>query len=368
VARHDEWGPAAIHLELVSRVRAGRRELEQVEARLARPESGLGPLVRPSADARDQMKRSHEDLSAECRRLERALGRGATIPTVKEADDQLWVARSLRTRAEMLTAGMAEVAEAERVRAAVADAARQVTAAEEARARALEAARTAVRAAEASYGDAVDAARARLEEILSPGPGELLVGCGPLRLFATLMEAPAGRQPAAGLAMHLAAAHKLWAEHRERIADLLTVQAPEADRFRLALASRHGAPFILVTGRAGASLLPCPPGQERSVLAFAARVAEQAAEAAKAEAARLRQAEEVERHLDATVLDRSGIEAADAERARIDADPGLHGAIESARRRLAQARADTPELLEARGRLIELARRLAAPPAPLEAM
>jgi hypothetical protein len=63
--------------------------------------------------------------------------------------------------------------------------------------------------------------------------------------------------------------------------------------------------------------------------------------------------------------DRSRVEAAEAELARIEADPGLLGAIDEARQRLERARADTPELTDARSKVVELARRVIAPPEPL---
>ena len=64
--------------------------------------------------------------------------------------------------------------------------------------------------------------------------------------------------------------------------------------------------------------------------------------------------------------DRTSVEAAEAELARVEADPGLLGAIDDARERLNRARADTPELIEARRKVLELARRLVAPPEPLK--
>jgi len=61
------------------------------------------------------------------------------------------------------------------------------------------------------------------------------------------------------------------------------------------------------------------------------------------------------------------IEGAEAELARVEADPALLGAIDDARQRLERARADTPELVEARRKVLEIARKLVAPPEAVKA-
>jgi hypothetical protein len=69
---------------------------------------------------------------------------------------------------------------------------------------------------------------------------------------------------------------------------------------------------------------------------------------------------------DALVDDRSRIEAAESELAGVDGDPALLGPIDEAQQRLNRTRADTPELIEARRKLLELARQLTAPPPAME--
>jgi hypothetical protein len=79
------------------------------------------------------------------------------------------------------------------------------------------------------------------------------------------------------------------------------------------------------------------------------------------------EARKAEDDLDSITRDRSVIEGAEAELARVEADPGLLGAIDDARQRLERARADTPELVEARRKVLEIARKLVAPPEALKA-
>jgi hypothetical protein len=74
-----------------------------------------------------------------------------------------------------------------------------------------------------------------------------------------------------------------------------------------------------------------------------------------------------ESDLEGALRDRSAVEAAQGELARLEADPGLLGAIDAARRRLDRARGDTPELIAARRKVVEVARQLIAPPEPLGA-
>src|SRR6266851_4418795 len=105
------------------------------------------------------------------------------------------------------------------------------------------------------------------------------------------------------------------------------MEAPESETFLDALTEASTALFLLVVGRTGTALWPCPPGQEKAAQRFATVVSDHAREA----------------------------------------DPSLLGAIDDARERLNRARADTPELIEARRKVLELARRLVAPPEALRA-
>jgi hypothetical protein len=64
--------------------------------------------------------------------------------------------------------------------------------------------------------------------------------------------------------------------------------------------------------------------------------------------------------LDAVTRDCSPVEAAEAELARVEADPRIVGMLDDAHQRLESG--DTPELIDARQKVLELARRLTEPP------
>jgi hypothetical protein len=94
-------------------------------------------------------------------------------------------------------------------------------------------------------------------------------------------------------------------------------------------------------------------------------VTRQGAEAKRAAEERDATIRRAENDLEAALRDRSSVEAAEGELARLEADPALLGAIDASRRRLERARGDTPELIAARRRVVEVARQLIAPPEPL---
>jgi hypothetical protein len=368
--RAHEWGPEGGLRDLVERAREAASRLGRVAEGLHVPDGGRGLRRRLSAtgDDRRQLEEERDSVGAEQRALMVRLGRSAPQPSIKEADDLLAAARLLDERGALMTAGLAEVDEAERMRAdAAAAAQRELAAAEDTRLRALQESRRAVEAAESAHAWAVAEARARMRSVLTPGPGELKAGLGPLRLHANLLETPTGRLPAAGSAAHVDTAQGLWAERREALADLVLLEAPESETFLDALTEGSSALFLLVIGRTGTALWPCPQGQEKAAQRFATVVCDHAREAGRTKADRDDKAQRAEDELDQVTRDRSTIEAAETELARVEADPGLLGAIDDARERLNRARADTPELIEARRKVLEVARRLVAPPEPLRA-
>ncbi len=365
--RADEWRPEGSMSDLADRAVEKGSRLIQIDDVLQDGKSGFRRRLGAGEDRR-QLEEERSSLASEHRSLLVRLGRSAPQPSIKEADDLLGAARLLDERAALMTAGLAEVDEAERMRAdAAAAAQRELAAAEEARLRALQDARRAVDAAESAHAWAVSEARARTRSVLTPGSGELKAGLGPLRLHANLLETPTGRVPAADAAAHVATARSLWAKHRQELADLVLLEAPESEAFLEALTEGGSTLFLLVVGRTGTALWPCPTGQEKAAQRFATVVAEHAKEAGPAEAEREERARKVEGELEQVTRDRSSIEAAEAELARVEADPRLLGAIDDARDRLNRARADTPELIEARRKVLELARRMMAPPEPLRA-
>jgi len=368
--RAAEWQPEGGLRDLVERAREAGGRLGRVSEGLnvADGNRGLRRRLGATMDERRQLEEERESVGSEHRGLMVRLGRSAPQPSIKEADDMLAAARLLDERAALMTAGLAEVDEAERMRAdAAAAAQRELAAAEDARLRALQEARRAVEAAESAHAWAVAEARARMRTVLTPGPGELKAGLGPLRLHANLLETPTGRVPAAGSTAHVDTAQVLWSEHREALADLVLMEAPESETFLDALTEASTALFLLVVGRTGTALWPCPPGQEKAAQRFATVVSDHAREAGRNKRDRDERARAAEAELDGVTRDRSSIEAAETELARVEADPSLLGAIDDARERLNRARADTPELIEARRKVLELARRLVAPPEALRA-
>lgn len=369
--RAEDWEAEAEQRELVQQTQELSRRLRGVEEGLRSMNGGRsGILGRRSAGPADRQQLEEEQarLNDQYRALALQLARNAIQPSVKEADDVLAAAALLEESSALLTAALADVDEAERKRAegVVAQQAEH-TAAEEARVKALHDAGRAVRTAEGTHARAVGEARARLRATLRPGPGELKAGLGPLRLHAMLLETPAGPLAAAGLRALADTAAGLWLGHRDQLIDLLLVEAPETPAFLAALAERRDGLFLLLSGSTGTVLWACPAGQEKAARNFAALVAEHADEVAAArnecEAAAL----QADKELDGILRDRSAIEAAEADLDRIEKDPSLLGAIDAARERLERARADTPELIDARRRVSDLARRLVAPPEPLRA-
>jgi hypothetical protein len=366
--RAGEWQPEGSLRDMVERAReTGNRLTRMGDGAQADARGGFRRRM-GSPDDRRQQEDERSNVVAEHRAHLVRLGRSAPQPSIKEADDMLGAARLLDERAALMTAGLAEVDEAERMRAdAAAAAQRELAASEEARLRALQEARRAVEASESAHAWAVAEARARLRSVLTPGSGELKAGLGPLRLHANLLETPTGRVPAAGAMAYVSTAPVLWHKHRQELADLVLLEAPEAETFLEALTEAGSTLFLLVVGRSGTALWPCPTGQEKAAQRFATVVTEHAKEAGPTEADREEKARRAENELDHVTRDRSPIEAAETELARVEADPGLLGAIDDARERLNRARADTPELIEARRKVLELARRMVAPPEALRA-
>lgn len=370
--RASEWGPEHSLRDLVSDAQQKGQRLRQIQEDMNGNDAagGRSLLGRRGAndDDRRQLGYEREALTREYQMLVVRLGRNAPRPSLKEADDRLFVARLLEDRAGMLTSGLAEVDEAERMRADAAVAAQQqLTAAENTRLREREKARKAVEGAEAAHATAVSDARQRLRAVLTPGAGELKGGVGPLRLHDMLLETPSGRMPAAGAKAYADRASALWSSHREVLHDVVLLQAPESEAFRDALADRSDALFLLLISPTGIVLWPCPQGHEKATWRFAEVVNHHAQDAARVKADRDAAALKAEEELESITRDRSSVQAAESELGRVEADPELLGAIDEARGRLERARADTPELNEARRKLLERARRVVAPPDPLKA-
>ncbi|MBJ7612580.1 MAG: hypothetical protein DLM67_07690 [Candidatus Nephthysia bennettiae] len=368
--RVQDWQPEGEVEQLAGQARGALARLREAEPGV--PENGpaRGRLLGRHAPPRERVDDddAREALTSEYVTLAVRLARRAPQPTFKEADDVLTVAHMLDERAGQLNSGVAEVEGAERQRAEIAVSAQgELTSAEEARTRALDGARKAIESAELAHRRAVSGARAHLRSLLTPGPGELKAALGALRLHATSLETPAGRLPAAGLSGFADSAEALWQEHRRTLADLVLVGAPETDAFLTALTEKSPALFLLFDGPAAKALCAVPSNQGPEAQRFAATLTRQGAEAKRAAGERDATTRQAESDLEAALRNRSSVEAAEGELSRLEGNPALLGAIDASRRRLERARGDTPELIAARRRVVEVARQLVAPPEPLHA-
>jgi hypothetical protein len=366
--RVQEWQPEGEVQELVGKAQGVLARLRELSPGAAEATPTRGRLLGRHTPPRERLgdEDAREALSSEYVTLTVRLARQTPQPTFKEADDILTVAHLLDERAAQLEGGVREVEEAERVRAENAVSAQSdLTAAEEARARALEGARQAIESAELVHRKSVAGARSHLRNLLTPGPGELKAALGPLRLHAASLDTPSLRLPAAGLSGFADSAEALWRQHRQALADLVLVGAPEAESFLTALTEKSPALFLLFLGPAGSALCASPRSQPEEARRFAATVTREGEEAKAASQERDARVRQAETDLEATLRDRSPVERAEAELARLEADSGLLGAIDASRRRLDRARGDTPELIAARRRLAEVAQSLVAPPEAL---
>ena len=149
------------------------------------------------------------------------------------------------------------------------------------------------------------------------------------------------------------------------ISDLTVLGAPGTEAFHLALGDQSDALFVLVVGRTAATVLPCPPGQERSARNFVTAVLETSRRAEADNAEREVRVRLAEREVEAVATDRWRTKAAEEAYGKVEGDLSLITPIEEARRRLAAAHADNAELLQARKNLDALTRTFAAPPEPL---
>jgi hypothetical protein len=366
----QDWQPEGEVRQLVGQIQGIQARLQEFQSAPVEAAGGRGRLLGRHSTNRE---RSGDDdaraaLNSEYITLAVRLARMAPQPTFKEADDVLTVAHLLDDHAARLDNGVAEVEEAERMRAEAASRTQEdLSDAEERRSRALEGARKAIESAEVAYRRALAGARSRVRALLTPGPGELKAALGPLRLHAASLETPAGRLPAAGLAGYADTAEALWQQHRQALSDQVLVGGADVESFLTALTEKSADVFLFFEGPSTRALCAAPRNQASEARRFAATVTRHGADATSTGKDRDAQVREAEAELARLAGDRSSIEAGEAELARLEADPALLGAVDAARRNLERARGDTPELIAARRRVGETARQLTAPPEPLRA-
>jgi hypothetical protein len=294
------------------------------------------------------------------------VARSVSQPTTKDADDQLDVAHALEEHAVLLNAVLAGLSKAELVHTdTVVSAQTALEAAERARLDAINRARDAVHTARSRRRPAPAETLARLRAARDLDRDEHLSEFGGLRLFFRRLETPAGVLPVSGLKVYVGTARELWHKHREPLADLVSLESPQALRFLTALTKEDDGAFLLLTGSAGSAIVACPQQPSGDVRQFAELIRQQARQAEIAKRSWDGRLKEVEHDLEVVIRHRSTIEAAEAELVRVEGDPELRRAIDDARERLQRNKRETPTVLLARRRLEEVMRPLVQAPEPL---
>jgi O-Antigen ligase len=362
--RRADWQGEPNLEQVVLQARRVAARLQRIEGMLGANGPGMhGAAPNTPERPRRGLELERTVLTARRRSLLIQIARGAPQPTVKEADDELDVARALEERAFSLTAALAEAEEAERVHSQAVEAGEaELLAAEQARSDAIERARKTLEVARSVPCLSANEVRARcLEAAMGPHLEGTEAQLDGLRLRSTHLETPATQLPLVRLRAHVGTARMLWAEHRQLLADMVLLESPEALRFLTALTNLDSLPFLLLVAPTGAVLRPCAAQEEAAARRFAALVDRRASEVELAHQRREPERRAAEWELDAMARRRSSIEAAVAELKKVEADPGLFAAIDAARLRLKRARADTETLLRARRRIQEQVARAQSP-------
>lgn len=369
VDRAREWHPTGEVRDLVGRAAAMRRRLLHLDGAFRAGPAGPPRLLRRMRANPEERQRIEEEqvlVDTRYRALLVQLGRRAPRPTVKDADDLLDVARLLDERAVRITEALAAADEAERARANEIEAAVQaVQEAEADRVRVHQVAAMALQRARDERELERRDMRRRLRDALIAPREEPLARVGPLVAHATTIDTPAGRLPAAGATALVGPAVALWRERRGVVQDLLALESEEAWSLMRCLAERRRDQYLLLETRSRTLLWHCPPGEEKPLRRFATAVNRQSGPAADPAAERLQAAEDERARLAAQGGDEVAV--ARAAQAQADADERATTALETARRRLEEARAEPPALVEARRRAAAEVRAVSTPPTPLMA-
>jgi hypothetical protein len=367
VERNSDWRAETEVKQAVAQAQKLAARLHQIEKALLSNGSIPDRSGRRPVDiGRRRLETDRRALSGRYRMLLVRVARNVPQPTTKDADDQLSVARALEERAALLNARLVDVAKAERVHAETAAAAKAaLEAAERARLDAINRARDALHTAKSRRQSAPAEARGRLRASLDPDSDELRSDFGGLRLFSRRLETPSGALPLAGLNAYAGTARQLWRQHRDPLADLVSLESPEALRFLTALTKEDDGPFLLLAGSAGKAVVAFPQQLSEDARQFAALIREQARQAETAKQSWETWVREAEQELEAVLSHRSSIEAAEAEVVRVEASSELRRAIDDARERFQRHTRETPTLLLARRRLEEVMLPLVRAPEPL---
>lgn len=368
VERDREWRAPAPLRDLVARAHALRRHVLRLDG--ATNPQGLFRRMRAKPEERERIEEEQVLLDTQYRGLLVEIGREAPMPTVKEADDMLEIARLLDRRAARITDAVAAADEAERSRAHhIEEATRAYYDAEVAcRAARESAARAVLRALERDAQERREM-RDQLREALAPAAGEPLAELGPLRVRAEVVETPVGQLPVAGAKAAVGSAVTLWRQHRDLLEDLLLLYGPDIESFQRCLTERRRDLFLLLCTRSRTLLWHCPPGDEKPLRRLGAAINSQAERAGPGEALRLRAAESVRVELVTRGRDgSSAVVKARATLASMETDEWFAESMRPVRERLEWAYGEPEDLLSARRRAREEIRAVSTPPAPLTAV
>jgi O-antigen ligase/polysaccharide polymerase Wzy-like membrane protein len=366
-----DWQPEADRSQVMAQANRITARLQRIESTL-RGLNGTGRnhSTPPTPEtARRSLEWEGGILGAKLRPLLIEVARAAPQPTIKQADDELEVARALEERAASIGAALAEAAEAERARRdAVTAAQADLAAAQQARQAAIEHARKALQFARSVPRLGPKEVRARrLLAMLGSDHDEYQTEFGGLRLRSAYLATPVTQLPLAGLRAHAGIAQELWVEHRQALADLVLLESPESLSFFASLIDKGDGLFILLVGSTGAALWASPPGQEEAARRFAGLVDQRAAAAELQSQRRDAERRAAEQELEAVAGRRASIDAAEAKLRESEVDPGLLAAIDAARLRLEGADADAVRLLRARRRIQEVMDLTLLAPEPISA-
>jgi hypothetical protein len=365
VERDNEWRAPGRLRELVARAHGLRRHVLMLDGATNPP--GLFRRMRAKPEERERIEEEQVLLDTQYRGLLVHIGREAPMPSIKEADDLLEIARLLDERAAGITDAVRAADDAERTRAQdIEEATRAYYDAEDACREAREsAARVVLRALEADMRER-QAMRGQLRQALAPATGEPLAELGPLRVHEEVIETPVGQLPVTGARAAVGPAVSLWRQHRDLLEDLLLLYGPDIEPFERCLTQRRRDFFLLLCTRSRTLLWHCPPGDEKPLRRLSAAINNQAERSGPGEELRLRAAESVRAELVSRGREGSASVAdARATLATMETDQWLAEAMRPARERLDWAYGEPEELQAARLRAREEIRAVSTPPAPL---
>jgi hypothetical protein len=373
--RRRSWStPDEIAL-LVDEAHFMLRQLDAIDSRLTAIETLLGSRwlavlgwLSGSAGERRELRDRRERLRGRLRDKLIAVGEGAQRPTTKEADEVLAGARRLRQLGRALAAAVeASTAAGQGHQDGVGTAEAALERAERARWEAIRDAEQEIDYASAAREEAIEAARHELALASIGRAGEPVASCLQMQLSEHRVETPDGVGPADGARALLDTAGALWREEQPLLSRMLEVDCRGAREFHEAEASGRPDLFLLVVTDLVKSVVQCPPTEEDAAGHFAREVNRVSGLLAAARPEREATLQGAREELQSRLNDRSAVEAAEARLAAVKSDSALLEAIEAAKQRAEEVRADETDLRRTEDQISEVMAEIATPPEPLRA-